>query len=42
MLLYEFPQALDINTCPRKIVCNTFEVIHMPGDIFNAGENVED
>ena len=38
----EFPQALDINPCPRTIVCNTCEMIHMSDDILNADENVED
>ena len=38
MLLSEFPQALDINPCPRTIVCNTCELIHIPGGIFNADE----
>ena len=42
MLLYDFPQSLDINPCPRTIVCNTCELIHMSGDIFNADENVRD
>ena len=38
MLLSEFPQALGINTCTRKTVCNIFEVIHISGGIFNANE----
>ena len=42
MLLSEFPQVLDINTYPRKVVCNTCEVIHTSGDILNSDENVED
>ena len=42
MLLSELPQALDINPCPRAIVCNYCEVIHMSVDILNAGGNVED
>ena len=42
MLLSGFTQALDMNTCPRTIMCNHCEVIHMSGDIFNADENVED
>ena len=40
MLLYEFPQALDINTCHRTIVCNTCEVMHMSGGMLNADEDV--
>ena len=42
MLLSEFSQALDINPCPRTVFCNNCEVIHMWGNILNAGENVED
>ena len=41
MLLFEFPQALEINTCPRTIVCNNCELINVSGDILNAGENVK-
>ena len=42
MSLYEFPQAPDINTCPKKIVCNTCEIMHMSGGILNYDENVGD
>ena len=42
MLLSEFPQALDINPFPRKVVCNTCKVMHMSGGILNADENVVD
>ena len=42
MLLSEFPHALEINPCPRKIVCNTYEVIHMSGFIWNDDKNIED
>ena len=42
MLIFEFPQTLDINPCPRKIVCNTCKLINVSGDIFNTDENVED
>ena len=42
MLLSEFPQAIDINPCPRTIFCNNFEGIHMSGGILNAVENIED
>ena len=41
MLLYEFTQALDINPRTRTIVCNTYELINVSGDILNANENVE-
>ena len=40
MLISEFPQALEINPCPRTIVCNTCELIHMSGGILNSDENV--
>ena len=40
-LLSEFPQALDINTCPRKIVCNTCELMNFSGDMLNADRNCE-
>ena len=42
MLLSEFPQALEINYCTRKFVCNTGEVINTSGGILNVEENVED
>ena len=42
MLLSKFPQALDISPCPRKIVCNTCELIKMPVNILNAKVNSED
>ena len=42
MFISQFPQALNINPCPRKIVCNTCEVIYMLGGMFNSGENVVD
>ena len=42
ILLSEFPQAIDINPCPRKIICNNCELINVSGDILNADENVED
>ena len=41
-LLSKFLQALDINPCPRTILCNTCELIHMSGDIMNAYKNAED
>ena len=41
MLLFEFPQALNINPCPRTIVYNTCELMYVSGDILNANENVE-
>ena len=42
MLTSEFPQALDINTCPKTVLCNNCELIHMSGGILNATENVVD
>ena len=42
MLHSEFPQALDINSCPSTIVCNIFIVMNVSGDILNDDENVED
>ena len=42
MLLSKSPKELDINPCPRTILCNSCDVIHMSGGIFNADENVED
>ena len=42
MLLSEFSQEFDINPSPRKIIFNYCELIHVSGDIFNAGKNVED
>ena len=42
MFLSEFPQAIDINPCPSSSVCNNGELIDAPGDLLNAGENVED
>ena len=41
MSFSEFSQALDINNFPRAIVYNTWEVIHMSGDVFNADEYFE-
>ena len=41
-LPFEFPQELDINTCPRTIVYNTCGVINVSGDTLNADENFED
>ena len=38
MFLSKFPQALDLNPCPRTILCYTCEVIHMLGGIFIAGK----
>ena len=42
MLLSGFTQALDMNTCPRTIMCNNCEVIHMSGDILKADGSFED
>ena len=42
ILLSEFPQAFDINPCPRKIVRNTFKVINVSVYILNADGNVEE
>ena len=42
MFLYKFPQALEINTCPRTIICNTCELLNVSGDILNYNGNVED
>ena len=42
MFLSEFTQELETNPCPRKIICNTCELINVSGDIFNYGGNVED
>ena len=42
MLISEFPQALDIDPCPRTIFCNTCELMNFSGDILNADKNVED
>ena len=40
MLLSEFSQEFDINPSPRKIIFNYCELIHVSGDIFNAGGNI--
>ena len=42
MLFSGFSQESDINPCPRTIVCNTCEVIHVSGDILNSDANFED
>ena len=42
MFLSKFPRALEINPCPRTVICNTYELINVSGDILNAGGNVED
>ena len=38
MSISGFPQALDINPCPRTIVYNNREVINVSGDVLNADE----
>ena len=42
MFISKFPQALEINICTRTTICNTCEQINMPGDILNAGVNIEE
>ena len=41
MLLSEFSQAEKIIPCPRTIICNNYEQMNLLGDIFNAGDNVD-
>ena len=42
MLLSEFSQAEKIISYPRTIICNKCEQNNLFGDIFNAGDNVDD
>ena len=42
MLLYKFSQAGKIIPCPRTIIFNNCEQNNLVGDIFNAGDNVDD
>ena len=42
MLLSEFSQAEKMIPCPRKIFCNNCEQNNLLGNIFNAGDNVDD
>ena len=42
MLLSEFSRSERISSCSRKIVCNKCEQKNMRGEIFNAGDNVDD
>ena len=42
ILLSEFSQAEQIIPRPRKIICNNCEQNNLLGDIWNAGDNVND
>ena len=42
IFLSGFTQALEINPCTRTLVCNTFELMDVSGDILNAGGNAEE
>ena len=42
IFLSKFPRALEINPCTRTVICNTYELINVSGDVLNAGGNVED
>ena len=41
-LLSEFSQSKKIISFPGTIICNNCEQVIVLGDIFNAGDNVED
>ena len=42
MLLSEFSQAEKIIPCPRTIIRNNCDQNNLLGDIFNAGDDVDD
>ena len=42
MLLSEFSLAEKIISCPRTIICNNCEQNSLLGDIFDAGDNIDD
>ena len=42
MLPSEFSQTEKMIPCPRTIICNNCEQNNLVGDIFNAGDNVDD
>ena len=42
MFFSESPQSLEINTCPRTSIHNTYELMNVPGDVLNNVGNVED
>ena len=42
MLLSEFSYSERISACSREIICNKFEQNNMIGEVFNAGDNIDD
>ena len=42
MLLYEFNDAVKMNSCPRTTICNNCEQSNMSGDILNTEEKSDD
>ena len=42
MLLSEFTNAVKISACTMTTICNKCEQSNTSGDIFNAGDNVDD
>ena len=42
MLLSEFNRAVKISPCPRTTICNKCAQSNTSGDLWNAGDNVDD